>query len=327
LPINAVKVEDFDKKIDIWENAYGNSVKSKLEDMHIEEGITRFDATVSYARAIIGEEYKNIQKLADTFTYLHEIQGGYEKETYQDIPYIIPYIADENADSVIVLSGGGFAYKTIDGSTSGGKRVADRLNARGVNCFLLHYRSNPYKFPIPMLDLQRSIRFIRGNAKKFNINPDRISLMGFSSGGYIVASFINNYIGKNVFPDSYQADAIDSISDEVLSAAMIYAPFTFKYNVPMVHAVAEYENVTDEKNRNEILKDLELKNNINSENIPQFISYSDGDKTINYEGTEDYIEALKFAMGDVKVNFIDNQDHGYSDDLYVDEYVEWLKNI
>ncbi|QUY64966.1 alpha/beta hydrolase [Helcococcus kunzii] len=325
MPINFVKVEDYDKKIDIWENAAGNHSKSKLDDMQIKDGVNRFDATVSYAKAIIGTKYKDIQDLVDTFTYLHEIKGEYEKETYEDIPYIIPYLVDDARDSVIVLSGGGFAYKTIDGSTSGGKRVAERLNARGVNCFLLHYRSNPYKFPIPILDLQRSIRYIRKNATKFDINPSRISIMGFSSGGYIIASYINQYIGKDFFPENYREDDIDKIKDDIVSAAMIYAPLTFRYNVPMLHAVHPYEQVTDPEQREKLLKKLELKNNLNSENIPQFISYSDGDQTINYNGTEDYIQALQLNMGEVKVKFIDNQDHGYSDDLYIDDYVEWLK--
>lgn len=325
MPINFVKVEDYDKKIYIWENAAGNSSKSKLNDMKIEHGVTRFDATVSYAKAIIGSKYKDIQSLADTFTYLHEIKGGYEKDTYEDVPYIIPYLVKNARDSVIVLSGGGFAYKTIDGSTSGGKRVAERLNNRGINCFLLHYRSNPYKFPIPMLDLQRSIRYIRTNADKLNINPYRISIMGFSSGGYIVASYINQFLGKDFFPENYTKDDIDLTNDSVISASMIYAPLTFKYNVPMLHAVYPYNQVTSTEQREKLLNNLELKNHFNSENIPQFISYSDGDQTINYEGTEDYIQALQLNMGDVTVHFVDNQDHGYSDDLYIDEYAEWLK--
>ena len=327
MPINAVKVEDYDKKIYIWENAAGNSEKSKLDNMMIDESMTRFDATVSYAKSIIGTEYKDIQKLTDTFTYLHEIKGGYEKETYEDVPYIIPYLVEDSRDSVIVLSGGGFAYKTIDGSTSGGKRIAERLNDRGINCFLLHYRSNPYKFPISMLDLQRSIRYIRKNSNEFNIDPERISLMGFSSGGYIVASYINKYIGRDAFPKDYIIDEVDKVKDDIKSAAMIYAPFTFKYNVPMLHAVCEYKDLIDIENRSSILEGLELKNHINSEDLPQFISYSEGDKTINYEGTEEYIESLKFNMGNVTVNYIEGQDHGYSYDLYVDEYAEWLTSI
>lgn len=327
MPIKAVKVIDFDKKIDIWENANGNSSASKLSQMKIDYDKKRFDATVAYARGIIGEDYKDIQDLADTFTYQHEILGGYEKETFEDIPYIIPYIVDGSQDLVIVLSGGGFAYKTIDGSDSGGKRVADRLNARGISCMLLHYRSNPYKFPIPMLDLQRAIRFSKYKASDFGYSPDRISLLGFSSGGYIVASYINQYMGKDHFDSGYMADEIDRMDDKVIAAAMIYAPFTFEYNKPMIHAVYPYEDIQDEEKRSQLFESLDLKNKIEAVAIPHFISYSSGDRTINYKGTEAYIRALKDKRGNVTRIFVANQDHGYSDDLYIDEYEKWIKSL
>src|SRR3712207_7956862 len=55
----------------------------------------------------------------------------------------------------------GFVFKTIDGSGQEGRDVARKLQERGINAFVLHYRSNPYKYPIPQLDLQRAIRYIR----------------------------------------------------------------------------------------------------------------------------------------------------------------------
>lgn len=324
MQLNSIKVHNFENKIDIWKNAYGNFSKSKLENMEIDYNQNRFDATVKYAKAIINEDYVDIQEEADTFTYLHEIKGGYEKDTYEDIPYLIPYIVKNSSEVVIILSGGGFAYKTIDGSTSGGKRIADKLNERGISCFLLHYRSNPYKFPIPMLDLQRAIKYVRYHSNKYGYSEDDISIMGFSSGGYVCASFINKYLGKNNFGADYILDEIDNTSDRIKSCAMIYAPLTFYYNVPMIHAVIEKEKARDEFIREEILSELDLVKHINSENIPQFISYSNGDKTVNFEGTEMYINRLKQNGGDVEINFVENQDHGYVDDLYVDDYVRWL---
>lgn len=324
---NYVKVKDYDKKIDIWENAYGNSNKSKLDDMDIDKSMNRYDATVTYAKKIINEDFEDIKEIGDTFTYLHEIEGGYEKDTYEDIPYLIPYIVEGSKDVVIVLSGGGFAYKTIDGSTSGGKRVAERLNDRNISCFLLHYRANPYKFPIPMLDLQRAIRFVRYNSEKYSYDRNRISLMGFSSGGYVVSNFINNYIGKNHFDKNYTLDEIDKESDDVFSASMIYAPFTFYYNVPMICATHNKKDYIDEFGRENLLQKLDLRQNIDSEMIPQFISYSDGDKTIDFRGTEKYIDTLKQNGGNVFVDFVENEDHGYSDDIYMDEYEKWIKSL
>ena len=324
MPIKVPGIKDYDKKIDIWSKPPYYSSKSKLEDMNIDYNANRFDVTVQYAKAIIGKEYKDIERLCDTFTYHYEIKSGYEKETYEDIPYIIPYIVENSMDTVIVLSGGGFAYKTIHGGTNGGKDAAIWLNKQGISAILLDYRSNPYVFPTAMIDLQRAIRFVRYNADKLKINPDRISILGYSAGGYVVASFINKYIGKDAFPKDYIKDEIDDVSDDVKSAGFVYPPLTFDYNVPMLFAVAEAEDIRDDEKREELLKDLNLINQIDSENIPQFVSYSNVDQTVNFKGVEKYIDQAKINNVNLSRYFVPDQDHGYTEEFFMDDYINWL---
>lgn len=327
MALNSVKVHNYENKIDIWVNPYGYSTKSKLDDMNIDFDANRFDVTVGYAREIVNEQFEDISRLADTFTYMHEIKGGYESQNYNDIPYIIPYLVEKAEHTVISICGGGFAYKTIDGSPSGGKNIAERLNSRGINVFVLHYRSNPYKFPIPMLDLQRAIRYIRYNAKRFNINPDKISLIGFSSGGYIASSFINQYMGQNHFSDEYALDEIDEISDKVLSASFIYPALSFEYNMPMLTSVVKYDELMDESKRENLLNELDIKNHFSSSNIPQFLAYTNKDEIINQDSVEDYIRVAKENKISVTRIFVPNEKHGFSDDLYVDEFEKWIKGF
>ena len=327
MSINAPKIKDYHKKIDIWEKPPFYSSKSKLDDMNIDYEANRFDVTVQYAREIVGKEFKDIEKLCDTFTYHYEIKSGYEKEKYEDIPFIIPYIVEGSKELVIVLSGGGFAYKTNHGGTNGGKDCADWLNKNGISAVLLDYRVNPYKFPTAMIDLQRAIRYIRYNYNKFSINPDNISILGYSAGGYIVASFINKYIGKDVFPKKYVKDEIDNISDSIKSAAFIYSPFSFNYNVPMLVAVEKSQDIIDEEKRKIILEELDLSKHINSKEIPQFVSYSNGDKTVNVKDVERYISAAKENGVNISRYFLPDKDHGYNEKYFMDDFISWLNWI
>ena len=41
------------------------------------------------------------------------------------------------------------------------------------------------KFPAPLQDVKAGIRYLRAHADRFNIDPDRIGVMGESAGGYL----------------------------------------------------------------------------------------------------------------------------------------------
>jgi acetyl esterase/lipase len=61
------------------------------------------------------------------------------------------------------------------------------LNA-GFTVFAINYRLAPrFRYPAALEDVQRAMRFIRHNAKRFGIRPDRIGAVGGSSGGYLVS--------------------------------------------------------------------------------------------------------------------------------------------
>lgn len=59
----------------------------------------------------------------------------------------------------------------------------------GYHAAVLRYSVTPATYPTAMLELAKSIVYIRENANDFNINPDKIILCGFSAGGHLAASF------------------------------------------------------------------------------------------------------------------------------------------
>jgi acetyl esterase/lipase len=70
-----------------------------------------------------------------------------------------------------------------------GLEVAEWFNSIGVTAFVLKYRV-PRRIPDkvhwePMQDLQRAIRVVRRDAKKWKIDPARIGTLGFSAGGHL----------------------------------------------------------------------------------------------------------------------------------------------
>jgi acetyl esterase/lipase len=91
-----------------------------------------------------------------------------------------------NGTAVIVAPGG--AYIGLAGMLEGVEPAA-WFTARGVTAFILTYRVGPKaRLPVPLLDGARAVRFVRANARAFNIDPARIGMMGFSAGGHLAAT-------------------------------------------------------------------------------------------------------------------------------------------
>ncbi|WP_019947284.1 alpha/beta hydrolase [Hymenobacter aerophilus] len=101
-----------------------------------------------------------------------------------------------NGTAVIICPGGGYESLSI---TKEGYQVAERLNEMGITAFVLKYRlpndaAQPDKTQAPLLDAQQAVRLVREQAAKFNVQPNRIGMLGFSAGGHLAASAGTHFI-------------------------------------------------------------------------------------------------------------------------------------
>ena len=92
--------------------------------------------------------------------------------------------------AVIVIPGGGYGKVAI---THEGYDVAKRFNEMGVAAFVLKYRLPSDVTMInkeigPVQDAQRAIQLVRGNAKEYGIDKDRVGIIGFSAGGHLAST-------------------------------------------------------------------------------------------------------------------------------------------
>jgi acetyl esterase/lipase len=76
----------------------------------------------------------------------------------------------------------------LDFGGTGGRSMLDVLAEHGYAAVSVQYRLAPKgKWPAQIEDAKTSIRFLRENAKKYDLDPNRIGAFGFSSGGHIAA--------------------------------------------------------------------------------------------------------------------------------------------
>nr|WP_295660918.1 alpha/beta hydrolase [Polymorphobacter sp.] len=107
-------------------------------------------------------------------------------------PSLIAFPADSHHNSgaaVIVIPGGGHRLLVW---TNEGTKVATALNRMGMSAFVLKYRlaneeGSSYSVTGDAADdARRAIRWVRGHAAAYGIDPARVGAMGFSAGGELV---------------------------------------------------------------------------------------------------------------------------------------------
>lgn len=102
------------------------------------------------------------------------------------------YIIGKNAPTVLICPGG--AYKFVSDPNEG-KPFAEKMNERGYNAFVLFYSvgSGTARYPHPLEDVARAMQFIKSKAEEFEIDANRIALMGSSAGGHLCSFFATQY--------------------------------------------------------------------------------------------------------------------------------------
>ena len=86
--------------------------------------------------------------------------------------------------AILIIHGGG--WRT--GNRTQHIPLAQRLAALGYACFTVEYRlSTEALYPAAVHDLKAAIRWMRANAKTYNIDTNRLATLGFSAGGQLSA--------------------------------------------------------------------------------------------------------------------------------------------
>ncbi|MEN2413219.1 alpha/beta hydrolase [Flavobacterium mesophilum] len=100
--------------------------------------------------------------------------------------------------AVIMIHGGGWR----SGNKSHMQIMAQDIASKGYSCFPVEYRlSLEAKYPNAVYDVKNAIKFIKDNAKKFHVDPNKITVLGCSSGGQM-AALIGTTNGNSAFEDS-----------------------------------------------------------------------------------------------------------------------------
>jgi acetyl esterase/lipase len=124
--------------------------------------------------------------------------------------------------AMLVCPGGGYWNLAWDLE---GEEVAAWLNTVGITGIVLKYRvprrpgqPEPLPAPGPLLDAQRAVSLVRSRAEEWELDPQRIGIVGFSAGGHLAVATATNFDRRAYEP----IDEIDKVSCRPDFAVAIY---------------------------------------------------------------------------------------------------------
>lgn len=115
--------------------------------------------------------------------------------------------------AVILIHGGGWK----SGNKSLMEPLAQHIASKGFACFTVEYRlSLEAIYPAGIFDVKRAIQFVKANANKFNIDSEKVAVLGCSAGGQM-AALIGTTNHNKAFEDTQsaykQSSSVNAIID------------------------------------------------------------------------------------------------------------------
>lgn len=121
----------------------------------------------------------------DATIYLWRDVKGMEKQPSVMFMHKAASDTPHTRTAVIVCPGGSYHHLGLKGE---GNTTATWFAENGVTAFVLKYRTaeSLYHHPAMLQDIQRAIQLVRENAAAWDIDPNKVGVIGFSAGGHLV---------------------------------------------------------------------------------------------------------------------------------------------
>ncbi|MGQ9620368.1 MAG: alpha/beta hydrolase [Bacteroidales bacterium] len=223
-----------------------------------------------------------------------------------DIAVYLPSKRFATGQAVVICPGGGYRILAYDHE---GKDIAKFLNSIGIAGIVLKYRlpvgenvTEPHK--VPLTDAQRAMRLVRLNAAKWNIDPGKIGVMGFSAGGHLASTLGTHFdYGNKTSPDS-----VEQMSCRPDFMILMYPVISF--TAQCTHKGSR-DALLGQSPSHELLEYYSNELQVKSDTPPAFFVQANDDKGVPVENSLLMYEALRKNNISAELHIISEGGHGF----------------
>ena len=231
-----------------------------------------------------------------------------------------PVSPNNKRSAVIICPGGGYG---ILAASHEGSDVARLFTEWGITAFVLKYRLPDDTIMIdkrigPLQDAQRALQLVRENAAKWNIDPAKIGIMGFSAGGHLAAT-ASTHFSKAVI------DNANNISLRPDFSILIYPVISFTDS--LTH-MGSRNNLVGKNPSWENIQEYSNEMQVTALTPPAFLVHASDDKGVKAGNSVKYYEALLKNNIPAELHLYQNGGHGFglNNKTTTDKWMDRLKN-
>jgi acetyl esterase/lipase len=210
--------------------------------------------------------------------------------------------AKPNGTAVIICPGGGYSILAIGKE---GYDVAKKFAEIGVTAFVLKYRLPNDTIMVdkklaPLQDALQAMYLVRKNASVWNLQPNKIGIMGFSAGGHLASSLSVHY-------NDMKIENQEDISLRPDFSILIYPVISFG---TVTHAGSVKRLLGDEPAQAQKTY-FSNQNHINAQTPPAFLVHANNDLTVPVKNSLMYNENLAKFKVPAEMHIYQSGGHGF----------------
>ncbi|RFS18910.1 alpha/beta hydrolase [Chitinophaga silvatica] len=222
--------------------------------------------------------------------------------------------------AVVIYPGG--AYKTVVYKGEG-TNMADFFVKQGIAAFVVKYRlpsdkTMKDKSSGPLQDAQEAFKIVKSRAAEWNIDTNRIGIMGFSAGGHL-ASTVGTHFDRPVLKENAGIN--------LRPAFMILVYPVISMEKYLTHAGSR-KNLLGENPTEETIKYYSNDRQVSLQTPPTIIFHTEDDKVVDVDNAITFYQALRHAHVPAEMHLYPEGDHGFVLKLPRDSWMQiimkWL---
>ncbi|MAU70627.1 MAG: esterase [Pseudozobellia sp.] len=223
------------------------------------------------------------------------------------IEVYLPAKQNATGEAVLIFPGGGYHILAYDWE---GTDIAKFLNGKGIAGIVVKYRlptseSLKEKYNVPLIDAQRALRLVRSMAAEFNINANKIGIVGFSAGGHL-ASTLGTHFNEKVYNG---IDAADKLSARPDFLTLVYPVITFTQSTK--HSGSQ-KALLQGNETEELLQRFSNETQVTPETPPTLLVHATDDTAVPVENSLLFFQALKDKGVSATMHIYPKGGHGFS---------------
>lgn len=246
-------------------------------------------------------------------------RGMYRKSAFPTLEVFLADPAKSTGAAVIICPGGGYSVIVYEGE---GVSTAKELAKNGITAFVLKYRlpsdsTMEDKKIGPLQDTQQAIKLVRERAKDWNLDANKIGIMGFSAGGHLASTGATHF----------KTALIENKNNTSLRP---------DFQILVYPVISMRDSLTHRDSRNQLLgknpsassiTDFSNELQVNENTPPAFITFATDDKLVDVDNGISYYEALRHHNVDVEMHLYSKGGHGFifREKSWIEPLFHWMK--